>query len=170
MVRSHFAILIPLISILGVGLSSMPDRRPDFESFTVKTIYTGAPASPKLVSKRQYLFRTMIRHGARANVQFAGHYTVPIWECGMACTEFVVADSISGRVYNGLFATDFPLAWIEKQKGGPRERIEFRRDSRLLQVNGCPKEHDCGFYDYEMIDGTGLKLVRKKLIPQKYQP
>jgi hypothetical protein len=167
--RSLFAILIPLVSTLGVGSFGMPDKRTELDSFAVKKIYTGTPASPKLVSKQQHLFRTMIRQGARSNVQFAGHYTVPIWGCGMACTEFVVADSITGRVYDGLLATDFPLAWIETHKGGPSERIEFRPDSRLLQVNGCPNEHHCGFYDYEMIDGVGLRLIRKELLPEKYQ-
>jgi hypothetical protein len=29
------------------------------------------------------------------------------------------------------------------------------------------KEQNCGFYDYEMVEGKGLKLVRKKLLPKE---
>jgi hypothetical protein len=39
----------------------------------------------------------MIRHGAKSDVEFAGHYTVPRWGCGTECKGFVVADSISGK-------------------------------------------------------------------------
>jgi hypothetical protein len=38
-----------------------------------------------------------------------------------------------------------------------------------MELNMCPNEHDCGFYDYVMIDGKGLKLLRKKLLPMQYQ-
>jgi hypothetical protein len=114
------------------------------------------------------MFSAMIRKGAKAKVGFAGHYTVPAWGCGAGCTDYVIADSITGTIYDGLFVVDLPPAWLEEH--GEEERLEYHPDSRLLKVNGCPDERDCGFYDYEMVDGKGLKLVRKELLPQKYQP
>jgi hypothetical protein len=75
---------------------------------------------------------------------------------------------MTGAVYDGLYVVDLPSAWLEEY--GEEKRMEYHRDSRLLKINGCPGEHDCGFYDYEMVDGKGLRLLRKDLLPQKYQP
>jgi hypothetical protein len=48
--------------------------------------------------------------------------------------------------------------------------MEFHADSRLMKMDGCPNETNCGYYDYVMIEGKGLELVRKELVPKKYQP
>ena len=48
-------------------------------------------------------------------------------------------------------------------------RIQFVPSSRLFKVNGCPNESDCGYYDYVMEDGKGLKLVQKWLLPKEFQ-
>jgi hypothetical protein len=48
-------------------------------------------------------------------------------------------------------------------------RIELHPNSRLFRVTGCHGETNCGFYDYEMVDGAGLKLIRKKLFPREFQ-
>ena len=29
---------------------------------------------------------------------------------------------------------------------------------------------DCGFYDYAMVDGKGLSLIRKELLPKQFNP
>ena len=47
--------------------------------------------------------------------------------------------------------------------------MEFHPNSRLLKINSCPNGSNCGFYDYVMIDGSGLKLVRKELLPKEFQ-
>ena len=49
------------------------------------------------------------------------------------------------------------------------ERMEFHPNSRLLKVNACPNEANCGLYDYVMVEGRGLKLVRKELLPEEFQ-
>jgi hypothetical protein len=146
-----------VLLVLSVELLAAPaGARPSFQDFPV--------------AKQQRTFRTMIRQGAKSKVEFAGHYTVPTWGCGGGCAEFVIADSITGRVYDGLLATELPLEWSDEHKDSPKESIEFHPDSRLLKLNGCPNELNCGFYDYEMVEGTGLRLVRKELLPKKYQP
>jgi hypothetical protein len=160
-----------LLFVLSVELLAAPaGARPTFQDFPVAKIYRGQAAAPKLVGKQQRTFRTMIRQGAKSKVEFAGHYTVPTWGCGGGCAEFVIADSITGRVYDGLSATELPLEWSDEHKDSPKEHLEFHPDSRLLKINGCPNELNCGFYDYEMVEGTGLRLVRKELLPKKYQP
>jgi hypothetical protein len=165
--------LIPiavLSFLVGQKLPSETETpRPKFGDFAVTEIYRGKPAEPK-ITKDFSLFRTMIRHGAESQVQFAGHYTVPSWGCGMGCTGFAIVDSVSGRIYNGLGVADLPITWLNKENGGVQmERLEFHPDSRLLKISGCPNEANCGFYDYVMTDGKGLTLVRKKLLPQEFQ-
>ena len=140
-----------------------------FQQFPVKQIYRGKPAPP-LLNHRQRLFRTVIRTGAASAVQFAGHYTVPEFGCGGGCTDFYIVDSMSGRVYDGFAVVELPGRWEEKHLGNPHDRIEFLPSSRLFRVNGCPNERDCGFYDFVMVDGKGLKLLGKQLLPKDFQP
>lgn len=158
---------ICLLLIVGTsGWSEQPKARPDFKDYAVERTYTGAPAAPKL-NRDQRAFRTMIREGAKSKVEFAGHYTVPRWGCGSGCSTFVIVDSITGAVYNSFNVADLPLAWMEKH--GEQERMEFRPNSRLIKINGCINEQNCGFYDYVMIEGKGLRLVRKELLPKEFQ-
>lgn len=95
----------------------------------------------------------MIRKGANSKVEFAGHYTVPLFGCGAGCSMFYIVDSISGQVYDGFEIEELPGAWLEKHMDDQPPRIQFLPSSRLLKINGCPDEKDCGFYDYEMVDG-----------------
>ena len=111
----------------------------------------------------------MIRSGADSDVEFAGHYTVPRWGCGTGCNGFVIVDSISGRVYAGFGVAELPFKWLEKHGGEEMARMEFHPDSRLLKINACPNEQNCGHYDYAMVDGKGLKLIRKELLPEGFQ-
>ena len=142
--------------------------RPNFSDYPAAHIYKGKHAAPTL-SKEQRLFRTRIREGAKADIQFAGHYTVPAWGCGTGCLGFVVVDSITGRVYDGRGVSTLPYEWVEEYKPPSTNQVEFHPSSRLLKLNGCPGERDCGFYDYVMVERRGLKLIRKELLPQKFQ-
>lgn len=157
--------------VLTVGLFAEEAKtRPQFKDFSVKQIYRGSPAASKLVTHGQRTFRTMIRSGAKADVEFAGHYTVPRWGCGTECSQMVIVDSITGRVYDVPFSVvELPGAWEESHSREDNERMEFHPDSRLMKLNMCPNEQACGFYDYVMVDGKGLKLVRKQLLPKQYQ-
>ena len=94
----------------------------------------------------------------------------PRWGCGAGCNGFVIVDSISGRIYQGIGLGELPDDWLEKH-GGPfaTERMEFHPNSRLLKVNACLNEANCGLYDYVMVDGKGLKLIRKELLPKEFQ-
>jgi hypothetical protein len=163
------ALLICLLLSL-VHTSSPPqpqNSRPQFRDFQVRDIYRGAPARP-IITKEWRMMRTRIRQGANHEVQFAGHYTVPGWGCGTGCGAFVIVDSITGRIYDSMPAySDFPVRWFDNHP--PVELMEFHPDSRLLKINGCPNETNCGFYDYEMIEGRGLKLLRREPLPPEFQ-
>ena len=150
-------------------LAQVEKKRPEFTDYPVQQIYRGVPAAPVL-NKDHQSFRTMIRRGAKTSIRFAGHYTVPMWGCGTGCSTFTIADSISGKVYELMSVADLPFEWLQQQKRDMPERIEFRPDSRLLKINGCPNETNCGFYDYLIVDGKGLTLLRKELLPKAFQP
>jgi hypothetical protein len=159
-VTSFMAKPVLVFMVLSTGLLAAPQgMRPRFEDYPVKTVYRGTPAAPKLATADQRMFRTMIRRGAKAKAEFAGHYTVPAWGCGAGCTDYVIADSITGTIYDGLFVVDLPAAWFEEH--GEQKRLEYHPESRLLKINGCPDERDCGFYDYEMVDGKDCNWCAK---------
>jgi hypothetical protein len=162
-------IRVPLVFLVGslvLSAQSVPTR-PQFDSYPVKQIYKGTPAAPKL-DHDQEMFRTVIRIGAKSQVQFAGHYTVPQFGCGAGCSAFFIVDSISGKVYNGTTISE-PYRWLDKHPDDQPLRIEFQPSSRLLKINGCPNETDCGYYDNVMVDGQGLKLIHKWLFPREFQ-
>jgi hypothetical protein len=145
--------------------------RPSFSTFLVTEIFYGKPAAPKLVAKGERMFRTRIRIGADNPVEFAGHYTLPKWGCGAGCNAFVIVDSMTGRIYDVPFSlVDLPNAWVEKHADEAHDRMAFRPDSSLMKIDACPNEMDCGLYDYVMVDGKGLELVRKELLPAEFQP
>jgi hypothetical protein len=150
-------------------LGQTPQQHAKFEDYSVTQVYTGTPAIPRL-NESQRSFRTRIRVGAKAPVEFAGHYTVPRFGCGTECSSFFIVDSVSGKVFDGFSVSDLPDDWLKTQTGDAPMRWEFRPNSRLFRVNGCINERDCGYYDYIMVDGgSGLKLVKKWLLPERYQ-
>src|SRR6185312_8767439 len=156
------------IAIVGLLLCLMHSpyaqkaiSRSRFSDYPAHQIYQGKPSAP-ILSTDQRWYRTVIRQGAKSKVQFAGHYTVPVFGCGAGCAGFYIVDSISGKVYDGFTVAD-SLAWIMKPGNEDTRRIKFHPNSQLFRVTGCPNETNCGFYVYEMVDGTGLKLIRKKL-------
>ena len=141
--------------------------RPRFRDYRVKNVYHGNPAPPT-ITKEFRGFRTRIRQGAESDVEFAGHYTIPRWGCGTDCNGFVLVDSVSGKVYEGFGVADLPFDWLEEHGGDDVfPRMEFYPNSSLLKINACPNEENCGLYDYEMIEGKGLKLLRVDLLPRE---
>jgi hypothetical protein len=157
---------IYLYLLIALASSQPHKERPRYKNFPVKQIYSGLPASPR-ITKDWRNFRTMIRLGSKAHVEFAGHYTVPRWGCGSGCSTFVIVDSRKGALYTGFNVADLPARWLEQNPDSLR--IEFHPDSRLFKINGCINEQNCGFYDYLMVEGQGLKLLRKELLPESYQ-
>jgi hypothetical protein len=156
--------------LFTVSLVSQAHKaKPKFHDYPVSEIYKGKPAPPILTSKRQRMFRTMIRLGAKQPVKFAGHYTLPNWGCGASCMSFAIVDSRSGKVYDTPF--DYILdpvggAWLDQFDDKFPERIEFHPNSRLLRIFACPDGEDCGFHYYLMVDSEGLRLLRREPLPK----
>lgn len=158
-----------LVLLAAAGLPAQtPAPRPSFSDYPAGKIYQGPAAAPKL-DKHDQDYSEMIVSDAKAKVQFAGHYTVPLFTCGSDCSMFYIVDSITGKVYDGLAVVEFPDTWEDRFSSVP-PRVEFHPQSRLLKVSGCVNESKCGYYDYLMVDGRGLKLLDKELLPRQFQP
>jgi hypothetical protein len=136
---SRFAIFI-FVSLLFAGLGgliikpeiptriSLPVRtcllKPKFSDYPVKpeNIYAGPAAWIDLSGNKEAASnRAFIRQAAARGSNFAGHYIVAEWGCGIDCQNHAVIDTKSGRL----------IAY------GPRSAfgVEFYKDSRLLIFN-----------------------------------
>jgi len=162
------AFVSALLGLTSLALAQAEKPSPNFEDFPAPHVYQGQPAAP-ILSKSQRFFRTRIREGAKSPVRFGGHYTLPTWGCGEGCITFDLVDSITGKVQDGLVIV-LPLDWLDEHPDENPKPLEYRPTSRLLKINGCLGEAGpCGFFDYEMVDGKGLRLIHKELLPDKYQ-
>lgn len=72
---------------------------PKPENYPASIIPNIVPAKPQVVSKHAKLFKAKITEGAKLGPNFAGHYTVVRWGCGMDSFMFVVVDAITGKIY-----------------------------------------------------------------------
>ena len=125
------------LSISAPALARTPPAIPDPKQYPVETIFKGTPAVPILDTKHARYYQTRILEGAKAGPNFAGHYTVVSWGCGMASFDFVVIDTITGKVYSSpercitySIAYDLPIEDVLMGHPG------FKLDSKLLLTIG----------------------------------
>jgi hypothetical protein len=103
--------LANLLLLILAGLSATPSQitegtskmpailLPRFAEFKVEKVFNGKPAPPVLLRPEERRFRTVLREGANAGPNFAGHYTIVEWGCGTECWQAAVVDAETGRVY-----------------------------------------------------------------------
>jgi hypothetical protein len=79
---------------------------PDFSDYPVSNIFKGKPASVDFKNNEDARrFQTAIRDGAKKGPNFAGHYALISWGCGIMCQSFVIVDSITGTIHSSPFGT-----------------------------------------------------------------
>jgi hypothetical protein len=97
----------------------------DFKDYPVKdmeSVFSGKPAKPDLDSSPiGHLFKTRLTEGAVNGPNFAGHYTIVLWGCGIECQHITVVDAYDGKIYDIPFKSN--------------SDVDFRIDSRLIIVN-----------------------------------
>lgn len=102
--------------------AAMRKTVPRFQDYPVSKRYTGSPMPVNLLSHPQALrFRKRLIEGARSGPNFAGHYTVITWSCGVRCWQVAIVDARTGDV----FLPDI----------SPYLTVRFRLDSSLLIVD-----------------------------------
>jgi len=150
--------LIILLSIVTASPAFADDvALPSFQHYHVEQATSVKPAPVDINSHpRATEFRTMLRNGASKGPNFAGHYTIATWGCGVACQEIAVIDAEAGQVF---FPENLKLVayHMVTDQSSP---IEFRLDSRLLIIRGAPNDGDeTGIFYYEW-DGRRLTLLK----------
>jgi hypothetical protein len=96
------------------------ERPPRFEDYAVlDTTFDGRPAAVNIgTADYGQRFQAILRRGAAAGPNFAGHFTVVTWGCGTACQASVVVDAVTGNLSQQVLTT--------------ARGVQFRRDSGLL--------------------------------------
>ncbi len=154
------------------GAAPMPDcliRLPDqpslarFGDWPAPRDRPHAPAPPALSSAEARRFRSVLREGAAAGPNFAGHFTVVVWGCGASCTSAAIVDTRTGRVTVPRLLRAISAVHVA-DVAGPADgfnSLRFRLDSRLLVVLGAPGENEerDGATMLEW-NGTALRMLR----------
>ncbi len=86
---------------------NIPKLTYPFKDYPVTEIYKGKVAPLKLTRKeRESVFGEKLQYTIDnyPEVEFAGHYIVAIWSCGMWCDWSAIIDAKTGKVYswNGI--------------------------------------------------------------------
>lgn len=146
-----------------IHLADVP-APPRFVEFPAARGRPYTPAVPVLGSARARRFRTVLRDGAAARPNFAGHFTVVAWGCGASCTTAAIVDARTGnvsfpdalRAISAVHVADPADPLVSGYNS-----LRFRRDSRLLIVLGAPGEDDArDGVSYLAWRGTAMRLLR----------
>ncbi|WP_282045942.1 peptidoglycan-binding protein [Roseibium album] len=101
-------------------------------------------------------YRTRLRDGVNAGVNFAGHYSFVTIGCGTSCRFAFVVDLRSGEVF------DFPYGGEEQYQMD----LLFFRDSRLVKVRwkGSWDGNTCSERDLA-VEGTRWRVLAERTVP-----
>ncbi|MGA7795926.1 MAG: hypothetical protein WCA19_23075 [Candidatus Acidiferrales bacterium] len=141
-------------------------RAPSFGSYPARP--QEVPSSIKLDLRSNPIakkYRTVLRQEIAKGPNYAGHYRVAVWGCGISCAMFAVVNLETGTVISAreiatvlgthLDADEF-LSGTRSDYWGFR----FKNDSSLLVVLGAPDEDEsrAGAY-YFALQGERLRLI-----------
>jgi hypothetical protein len=144
------------------------NRAPMFAAYRVMS--PEIVENPKLdvnsnaIAKR---YRTVLRLEIARGPNFAGHYRVAVWGCGMSCTMFAVVNLNTGRVITPEQFSHTIGLWfgVDNQNLFPESPADynllaFTKDSRLLVVLGDLDEDESreGAF-YFVLDHERLRLI-----------
>jgi hypothetical protein len=146
-------------------------KAPMFESYPLTS--HEAVSNPKLdltsnsIARR---YRTVLRLETAEGPNYAGHYRLAIWGCGMSCAMFAVVNLNTGKVITPegfstvlgihIAADDFlPI------EGSASWGFRYKRDSTLLAVVGALDEDESreGAY-YFVLKGERLRPVHSTVV------
>lgn len=153
--------------------SDLPKLEYPFKNYPTTEIYKGKIAPPKLTreEKESPLGEKLLYSLENYNpeVNFAGHYIVETYSCGMWCHYSVILDAKTGKIYswNGISSFCFPELDTDFACNENFSEVEYRVDSNLIIFFGSlDYDKDRGFHYYKFENG---KLIHLKSVLVKEQ-
>jgi hypothetical protein len=164
MVGILFALLFSW-NLLGAAQAGCEGKKmPRFEDYPSAATYDGKAHPPVLATRLDRKYQTTIRNAAAGGANFSGHFAIASWGCGTGCQEFVIVDLKTGAVYDPSFVgvgSHYGPECCDPTPGWQcySHMLTYRRDSRLLVVEGCLlRGKQCG-RTYFVMEGGQLKQV-----------
>lgn len=168
---SVFALNFALLFVYSNEIAFAQKRIPVFKAYPVAKIYKGKPAPLKLAREEKRVYGEKLQYTIEnyGEVDFAGHYIVANWSCGMWCTWSAVIDAKTGKVYwwDGILSVCFPHLDKDFVCNEKFSNVEYGIDSKLIVFFG--RRTDAGgrgFHYYEFENG---RFIHLKSIPVKEQ-
>ena len=146
------ALVLPPASLFG--------SPPDFAKFPVRSVYHGPPAKPKFRSGSDIWpdsdprFRSAVEFELAKGANFAGSFTIVQTTCGSGCSYSVVIDTRTGKIFENL---PFDMVVVPP---GELHGLSYRRESRLLIVEGFVNESKKPTRSFYVWEGTTFRLVQ----------
>jgi hypothetical protein len=120
-----------------------------FEMYKTNDLYNGKLARPNFKSDPSSIhYRTVIKNTCKTGgINFAGHYTIAEWGCGLECEMLAVVDRISGKVFYSN--TYLPFDSMDGHWGA-----KYRKDSRMIIINSFVLDDYPGYQlqDYHQVE------------------
>lgn len=106
---------------------------PKFTDYPVQEVFSGISSPLDLKSSPIGMqFRTRITEDYVGVPDFAGHYTIAWWGCGVICHSFVIIDNKTGKILGDY--TSEKLMDYQSYYG-----MDYKLESSLLVLNPVPK-------------------------------
>ncbi|MBS1797830.1 MAG: hypothetical protein JSS81_28675 [Acidobacteria bacterium] len=157
-----FCLALSLLLFCSNESASGQNQAPRFEDYPVAKIYKGKKAALKINREEKRLYGERLRYTIKHEaVDFAGHYIVANWSCGMWCNWSAVIDAKTGRVYwwNGILSFCFPDLDKDFACNENFDNVEYRIDSKLIVFFGRRNDTGVrGFHYYKFENGRFIHL------------
>lgn len=121
---------------------------PAFKAYPPKRLFD-RPKPPRTRTGEARRFRTAIRTGVVAGVNFGGRYTIVGWGCGSSCLDWALVDRQTGSVYFDPQYRIVSTVYVDLEQAPHAPGVNdifnglrFRQDSTLLIVQGAPREDE----------------------------
>lgn len=139
--------MVLIRALLAIAALAGADvRHASFARYPATVVRIARAAPPRLNDALDRRYRSALREAAARPVDFAGHWVLASIGCGAGCVRPVAIDRSSGRVaWFPATVSGWPLA--------VREPLTFRRDSRLLVVQGMLDEREPSATRAYLFDG-----------------
>lgn len=130
------------------------NKTPEFADYPANETYNGKNRSVKIKTDHKYLKKRLDWAVKNQKPNFAGHYILTFWGCGVSCIQGAAIDAKTGKVY----FLGFSVVSLDN-----RELFKHRLDSSLIIFHGMRREIETDDGDhYYRFDGE--KFVHLKTV------